>query len=114
MYPDPDAKRHFGTLDAVLIALVLGLAAYAWFRVSDVLVYRWNWSFLPQVLFRKSADGEWWIPNVLLLGLLTTIRLAIWSMLLASVIGVVLGVMATLKRLLPRLPEGSHQLRRMI
>ncbi|MEL6233178.1 MAG: amino acid ABC transporter permease [Pseudomonadota bacterium] len=99
MYPDPDRPRRFGTLDAVLIALLLGAVVYVWIRVSDVLVYNWDWSFLPAVLFKEDS----WAPNLLLEGLLTTIRLSLWAMLLASVLGLVLGVMATLDRLLPRL-----------
>ncbi|MEM7258725.1 MAG: amino acid ABC transporter permease, partial [Pseudomonadota bacterium] len=50
----------------------------------------------------------WWQPNLLLEGFLTTIRLSIWSMLLACILGVLLGVMATLKRLLPRLVAFSY------
>jgi polar amino acid transport system permease protein len=103
MYPDPDRKRRFGALDAALILLALAAAGYAWFRVSDVLVYKWDWGFLPQVLFRRHPESGWWVPNVLIEGLFTTIRLSIWAMVLASMLGLVLGVMGTLKRLLPRL-----------
>lgn len=103
MYPDPDAPRRFGLLDAVIIGLVAAFAVYVWFRVSDVLVYNWRWEFLPQVLFRQDPQSGWWEPNVLLEGLLTTIRLSIWAMVFASVLGLILGVMATLDRLLPRL-----------
>lgn len=103
MYPDPDRKRRFGWLDGVLIALLLGALIYAWTRVSDVLVYRWDWGFLPQVLFRRDESSGWFVPNVLLEGLLTTIRLSIWAMIFASAIGLALGFMATTRRLLPRL-----------
>lgn len=103
MYPDPDRKRRFGWLDAVLIALLLGAVIYAWTRVSDVLVYNWDWGFLPQVLIKRDESSGWFVPNVLLEGLLTTIRLSIWAMLLASVLGLALGFMATAQRLLPRL-----------
>ena len=103
MYPDPDRPRTFGLLDAVVIAAVLAAVVFGWFRVSEVLVYRWDWAFLPQVLFRRDEVSGWWQPNVLLEGLLTTIRLSIWAMVLASAIGLVLGIMATLARLLPRL-----------
>ncbi|MEM9048993.1 MAG: amino acid ABC transporter permease [Pseudomonadota bacterium] len=99
MYPDPERPRRFGTLDAVLIALLIAAIVYIWIRVSDVLVYKWDWSYLPAVLFKEDS----WAPNLLLEGLLTTIRMAIWAMILASMLGLVLGVMATLRRLLPRL-----------
>ncbi|MEM8753565.1 MAG: ABC transporter permease subunit, partial [Pseudomonadota bacterium] len=103
MYPDPNRKRRFGWLDAVLIALALGALAYAWTRVSDVLVYRWDWGFLPQVLFKRDESSGWLVPNVLLEGLLTTIRLSIWAMILASALGLAFGLMSTARRLLPRL-----------
>ncbi len=102
MYPDPDRPRRFGALDAVLIAAAVAAAAYFWFRVSDVLVYRWDWSFLPGTLFRTGPDGGW-RPNLLLEGLLTTIRLSIWAMLIASALGLALGMMAASARLLPKM-----------
>lgn len=102
MYPDPDRPRRFGALDAALIAAALAAAAYFWFRVSDVLVYRWDWSFLPGTLIRTGPDGGW-RPNLLLEGLLTTIRLSVWAMVLASVLGLLLGVMASSARLLPKM-----------
>ncbi|TCO74122.1 amino acid ABC transporter permease [Rhodovulum euryhalinum] len=102
MYPDPDRKRRFGPVDALVIAAVLAFAAYLWHRLADVLVYKWDWSFLPRVLLRPTDSG-WWEPNILLEGFLTTIRLSIWAMLIASLLGLVLGVLATRTRLLPRL-----------
>ncbi|NCO16282.1 MAG: amino acid ABC transporter permease [Alphaproteobacteria bacterium] len=102
MYPDPDRPRRFGALDAALIAAALGVAAYFWFRVSDVLVYRWDWSFLPGALIRTGPDGGW-RPNLLLEGLLTTIRLSLWAMALASLLGLALGAMASSARLLPKM-----------
>ncbi|MBN2906901.1 MAG: amino acid ABC transporter permease [Rhodobacteraceae bacterium] len=103
MYPDPDRKRHFGLLDALVIAAALSFAAFIWYRVSDVLVYKWDWGFLPRVLIRQDATTGWWEPNILLEGFLTTIRLSIWAMLIASILGLFLGVMSTRVRLLPRL-----------
>lgn len=107
MYPDPGRPRRLGWLDAVLIALALGAVAYLWFRVSDVLVYRWDWSFLPQALFRDSEGGGF-EPNLLLEGLLTTIRLSIWAMLAACALGITLGAMATSKRLALRLGAAAY------
>jgi len=92
----------------VVIASLIGLVVYAFFRVSDVLVYRWDWGFLPQALFTRDEASGWWRPNLLLEGLLTTLRLSLWSMLLASVLGLLLGVMASFKRLLPRLTSMAY------
>ncbi|MGF1660467.1 MAG: amino acid ABC transporter permease [Rubrimonas sp.] len=108
MYPDPDAPRRFGWLDAALIALTALCAAYVWTRVSDVLAYRWDWSFLPQALFRRDAETGWLSPNLLLEGLLVTIRLSLWAMLGASVLGMALGAMAASARLLPRMVAAAY------
>ena len=108
MYPDPDRARVVSVLDVVLIVLLAVLVAYGLSGVSEVLVYKWNWSFLPQVLVLQDEVTGWWKPNLLLEGLLTTIRLSIWAMLLASVLGLLLGIMATLKRLLPRLTSIAY------
>jgi len=107
MYPDPTRKRHFGLLDLALIAAAIAGVAYLWHRVSDVLVYKWNWTFLPRALFRPAKDGGW-EPNLLLEGFFTTIKLSIWAMLIASVLGLALGVLASRKRHLPRLTAATY------
>lgn len=103
MYPDPDRKRIFGKLDWLIVGILAIAVVYVWYRVSDVLVYKWSWSFLPQVMIRYDDSLGFWVPNVLLEGLLTTLRVAFWSMILASLLGLALGTLATLKRLLPQL-----------
>lgn len=108
MYPDPDQKRRFGWLDAIIIALVLALVVYVYFRVTDVLVYKWDWSFLPQFFLRFDEETESWQINLLVKGLLTTIRLSIWAMIFASLIGLIMGVMRTTERLLPRMIAGAY------
>lgn len=87
----------------MIIALVLALVVYIYIRVTDVLVYKWDWSFLPGFFFRVDEDTGSWRANLLVEGLLTTIRLSIWAMILASIIGVALGIMRTVRRLLPRM-----------
>lgn len=102
MYPDPDRPRTVGAIDVVILVALLVVAVVLWSRVSDVLVYRWNWEFLPKALITRSEAGGW-RPNLLLEGLLTTLRLSLWAMLFASVLGLLLGVLATRVRLLARL-----------
>ncbi len=79
-----------------------------YYRVDSVLEYRWNWAFLPEYLIRFDTEQGQYVANILLLGLLTTIRLALWSMLLAAVLGVVLGIMRTMNALLPRLISRTY------
>jgi len=108
LYPDPNQTRRVGWLDVVIIAAVLALMGYVYFRVNDVLVYKWDWSFLPGFFLRFDKEAGSWETNLLLQGLFTTIRLSIWAMLLASIIGLILGVMRTVKRLLPRMIAGTY------
>ena len=107
MYPDPQRPRRIGILDVIIVALVLTGLVYTSRNISEVLVYRWDWHFLPQVLITRSDAGGW-RPNLLLEGLLTTIRLSLWAMLLAMILGTLLGMMATLNRLLPRLVARAY------
>ena len=107
MYPDPDRPRRFGALDAALIAVAVVAGAYVWFRVADVLAYRWDWGFLPGTLIRSDPDGGW-RPNLLLEGLLTTIRLSLWAMVLGGALGLLLGVMASSARLLPKMTATAY------
>ncbi|MCR8550543.1 amino acid ABC transporter permease [Salipiger sp. P9] len=108
MYPDPDRKSRFGLVDLVIVGAVAGFLFFLWYRVSEVLVYRWDWSFLPRALVRPNPETGWWEPNLLVEGLLTTIRMSIWAMVLASVLGILLGVFASRKRLLPRLGSSAY------
>lgn len=95
-------------MDAVVIALVLALIAYVYVRVTDVLVYKWDWSFLPGFFVRFDEEAGGWQTNLLLRGFLTTIRLSIFAMIIASIIGLLLGVMRTVDRLLPRMIAASY------
>ena len=103
MSPYQPRKRRLHWLDLIILALLLGLLGYIYYRVETVLNYTWDWSFLPQYLVRWDQEQQSWAANILLQGLLTTLRLSIWSMLLAALIGALMGIMRTAKRLLPRL-----------
>ena len=73
-----------------------------------MLDYRWNWSTIwPFVIKTDPASGRW-VPNLIVEGLFTTIRLAIWGILFAGVIGTLMGLARTSKRLLLRLIADSY------
>lgn len=72
-----------------------------------MLNYRWNWAPIPNWILRWDAEHGW-VANLLLQGLLNTLRLAVWGMLLATVFGLVVGLARTARPLLPRLLAGSY------
>lgn len=95
-------------IDALIFAVVAAAIGYVFYRVETVLVYKWDWSAIPSYLFRWDEKTDSLVPNLLMKGLATTIRIAIWTMIVASVIGVILGVARTSKRLFPRLVSWAY------
>lgn len=96
-------KLSFGWLDGLLLALLAGAAAFALWHMQSHPQPQLQWRVLGQYLLR--SDGS---PGLLLQGLFTTIRLALWSILLALVLGVVAGLARTSQHLYPRLLAGTY------
>lgn len=99
---------RFGWLDAVLATLAV--AALWWFvsRIDGTLKYHWDWSVITRFLVKTDPKTGALVPNVLLDGLFTTLRLAFWGLILATMIGLVMGMARTSRRLFPRLVSGAY------
>jgi polar amino acid transport system permease protein len=96
-------KTRITRLDVVVTILFLVLVAYIVYRLTLKLNYKWNWSIIPQYLwFFDETEGRW-KANVLIQGLLTTIRLSVWATLMATVFGLITGILRTTPRLFNRL-----------
>ena len=101
-------KLRITKLDVVVTALIVLLAAYIAYRLTMKLNYKWNWSIIPQYLFFFDEVEGRWKANVLMQGLFTTIRLTVWSTLLAMIFGFVTGILRTTPRLFNRLVGRSY------
>jgi len=88
-------------LDLIVVGLILALIGFVIYRLTIKLNYRWNWGIIPQYLVRYDQEQGRWTINILLEGLLTTIRLSIWATLLATGIGALMGILRTTRRLFP-------------
>lgn len=86
-----------------VLAAVLAAGAFIMYRVRVGLHYKWNWAVIPQYLFRFDEQTEKWVPNLLIQGFVTTIKLSIWASILALIIGVVMGISRSGKTLFPRM-----------
>ena len=95
-------SRGLSRLDLFLLGLCALLGGWFAYRLHVHLDYDWNWQTIPQYLLRRDEGGGW-VPNLLLQGLLTTIRLSVWSMLLATLFGLGMGMFRVSPRLLRRL-----------
>lgn len=99
----PVKRTRWNWIDTTLI---LGLAAFVGFllwRADAVFSYKWNWGSVWPFIYRYDETAREWVPNLLVHGLLTTLRLAFWGILFAGIIGIVMGVARTSKRLFFRL-----------
>lgn len=92
----------------MLLVAIFGLLAWMANRASTDFVYRWDWSTVWPYVIRLDDESGRWVPNLLLQGLATTVRLALWGILLATVIGILMGWARTSARLLPRLIGGAY------
>ena len=97
------ARFRLTVLDIFLIIAIAGAFVFVVYRLTFSLNYKWNWGIIPTYLVRFDQESGRWTANVLLEGLFTTIRLSIWGMLLAGVLGLIMGLARTAKRLFLRL-----------
>ena len=92
----------------MLFSIVIAVVGYAVWRVNDVLVYNWNWGRVFNFVVRFDDETGSWHTNLLLHGLFTTLRLAVWATVLATIIGVVVGYWRTCENLTLRIISRSY------
>ena len=97
--PPIPPKKGLRPVDYLLFSGAAFLVLYAAYQVNDVLVYRWDWSRVLGFVVRYDEKTHEWVSNLLLRGLFTTLRLAVWATVLATVIGIVMGYWRTTKNL---------------
>ncbi|MCK9240594.1 amino acid ABC transporter permease [Desulfocurvus sp.] len=103
-----DRPARFTALDAVLLAALLcGAALLAW-RATAAQDYTWRWHVLAQYLVRLDEATGRWVPGLLAQGLATTVRLSLWTMLLATLLGGGMGLARASGSLFWRLTGGVY------
>jgi polar amino acid transport system permease protein len=102
------ARQSSLLLDSILLVLLVGAVGFAGYRVTVGLHYNWNWSIIPQYIVRYDEDTGGWVANYLLQGLLTTVRLSLWSALLALLLGLLMALAATGRSLFRRLVARTY------
>jgi polar amino acid transport system permease protein len=96
-------KVRFRWPDALIIAVLLAFAVFIGYRIKVGLNYKWHWASMPQYLVFRNPDTGRWAVNYILEGLFTTLRLSVWATILATLIGIVLGVFRTTRSLFLRM-----------
>jgi polar amino acid transport system permease protein len=108
MPPRPRRRWRWRWIDTLLLGLFLGGVGYLAWRTNSVFNYRWDWSTVWPFVFRQDAQTGRWVPNILVEGFFTTIRLAVYGILIAAVIGTLMGIARNSRRLFLRLLSGTY------
>lgn len=90
--------------DALVFCLLLAAGAWCVWRAARLPQYHWQWSVLEEFLVRRGANGQW-EAGLLLLGLGVTLRIGFWSMVLALLTGVPVGLAGAHARGLAGVPS---------
>mgnify|MGYP001221652688 CR=1 FL=1 len=101
------SSSRWSRLDTCLLLGLVAFLAWLGYRVETGMNYHWQWQTIPQYLLRHDPETSRWVPNLLLQGLLTTIRLSFWSLLIALPLGLLIGLLRTSLHLFNRLVGGS-------
>jgi polar amino acid transport system permease protein len=103
-----EGRARFTILDCLLIPLLAAGAAWLMLRAGAGLGYRWNWETVLTYLLRYDAEAGRYVPNLLLEGFLTTVRLSFWAMVPATAIGLAMALFRTSPRLFRRMVGRSY------
>ena len=101
-------KTRITLTDIVIMGCVLAGFACFIYRINAGLHYKWNWGAIPQYLFRFDEEKGRWVPNLLMQGLFMTVRLSIWGTVLATVMGILMGLCRVSRSLFNRLLGGTY------
>lgn len=108
MSSDPNRKLKFTPLDAVILTALAGLFGYIIYKASIGLNYHWKWEIIPQYILRFDQSEGAWKAGLLTQGLITTLRLSIWSTIFAMVIGTIIGLFRVSPSLFKRQVAGTY------
>ena len=85
--------------DLILVTLLLAGTLYIGYRAIVFLDYPWSWESIPQFFFKWDEASDSWVPNLLVQGFFTTIRLSVWATIMGTVVGVAMGLARTSRSL---------------
>ncbi len=78
--------------DYLIMAILLAFFGYIWVSIEGTLNYKWRWELIPGYIVGWHTGREEYFANLLLQGLAATIRISIYSGILALLLGTILGV----------------------
>lgn len=86
---------RFTLLDGGLLLAIASLIGWLYYRSEVGIHYQWHWREAWTLIFTPRADGS--LPYFLQ-GLGATLRLSLWGMVLALVLGSLIGIARSQRR----------------
>jgi len=96
------------TSDVIIGAILTAIGIFVAYRIRVGLNYTWHWEKIPQFIFRYDTESGKWVSNILMIGLYNTIRLSFWGIILATMLGTVMGILRSTKVVFLRLVSGTY------
>ncbi len=78
--------------DYLIVAVLIAFFGYIWLSIEGTLNYKWRWELIPGYIVGWHTGREEYFANLLLQGLAATVRISIYSGILALILGTILGV----------------------
>jgi polar amino acid transport system permease protein len=78
------------------------------YRINVKVDYNWNWGVMPQYLYRFDPEEGRWVAGLIVQGVFVTLRLGIYSIIVAMVIGTVMGLFRTSRSPFKRMVGWSY------
>ncbi|WP_319781294.1 amino acid ABC transporter permease [Maridesulfovibrio sp.] len=103
-----DSPKKISSRDILLLACIMGGTILFLRHLAYGLNYNWDWSVVPGYIARFDTDSGNWRAGMLTLGLLVTLRLSLWSILLALLNGTIMGIWRVSPRPLLRMISSSY------
>ncbi len=101
-------KTKLNWIDALVVLSIAIFVIVIVRRVESVLNYTWDWSkIVPFFIYVDRETGEW-TKNLMIEGLLMTMRLAVYGIVASAIIGVVMGLCRISSNLFLRMVARSY------
>lgn len=101
----PPVLYRLNALDYALLLMVAVFIAWLYYRSAVGINYHWDWSAALELIFTPRADGG--LPYFFQ-GIFATLRLCLWGMLLAFLLGTLLGMARYSTMVMFRVPANAY------
>lgn len=101
-------KQKITPLDILIFTVLACVFVWIAHRINVEVQYKWNWSVMPQYLFRLDATTDKWVPGLIMQGMFITLWLSIFSTMVAIIFGIIMGLFRTSRSPFKRLIGWSY------